>query len=248
MVCTRAPPNRTAQGSKLYKLPPDARYTAFAIPKSSGGTRQILAPIPPLKLAQRRLALRLQDCLQTIESEQIIKPDCIISHGFKRDLSIATNAQMHLNRRWVFNIDLVDFFPSVNFGRVRGFFIKNKHFQMQPQAATVLAQLACYQNLLPQGAPTSPVISNLIAGLLDIRLNKLASRSRCTFTRYADDITFSTNLSEFPSALARKNTGGLWEPSSLLLRRIRSCGFNVNAKKDPYAVPAFPTGCHWVDR
>ena len=132
---------------------------------------------------------------------------------------------------WVLNMDLMDFFPSINFGRVRGFLVKNKHFTLQPATATVLAQIACHQNALPQGAPTSPVISNLITGLLDIRLNKLASRSRCSFTRYADDITFSTNAAEFPSSIARPNSDGKWELSSGLSKRIKQSGFSVNDGK-----------------
>jgi len=215
----------------LYKLPEASRYSKFSIPKASGGTREILAPVPQLKLAQKRLAHHLQNCLQEIETKQTVKPDCIISHGFKRDLSIATNAGNHIGRRWVLNMDLKDFFPSINFGRVRGFFLKNKHFALDPSTATVLAQIACHKNSLPQGAPTSPVISNLITGLLDIRLNKLASRSRCSFTRYADDITFSTNLAEFPTSIAKLNSDGKWELAGRISKRIKQSGFTVNDKK-----------------
>lgn len=215
----------------LYKLPVASRYSQFSIPKATGGTREIMAPVPQLKLAQRRLAHHLQNCLHDIEEKQIVRANCIISHGFKRNLSIATNAGSHVGRRWVLNMDLENFFPSINFGRVRGYFIKNKHFALQPATATVLAQIACHGNALPQGAPTSPVISNLITGLLDIRLNKLASSSRCTFTRYADDITFSTNLKEFPESIARKSLDADWVLSGALSKRIKDSGFSVNKKK-----------------
>ena len=215
----------------LYKLPEATRYTKFSIPKSSGGTREILAPIDPLKLAQHRLAQHLQNCLHDIEAELVAETGCIISHGFKRKLSIATNAGNHLGRRWVFNLDLEDFFPSINFGRVRGFLIKNKHFDLHPSAATIIAQISCHENTLPQGAPTSPVISNLITGLLDIRLNKLASRNRCSYTRYADDITFSTNLAKFPTSIARKNGSGQWEVAGRLAKQIKSSGFRINKSK-----------------
>lgn len=190
-----------------------------------------MAPVPQLKLAQRRLARHLQNCLDSIEETQIVRKNCIISHGFKRDLSIATNAGIHVRRRWVLNVDLENFFPSINFGRVRGYFIKNKHFALQPTTATILAQITCHGNVLPQGAPTSPVISNLITGLLDIRLNKLASSSRCSFTRYADDITFSTNLKAFPESIARKNQDGNWDLSGAVTKRIKDSGFLVNKKK-----------------
>ncbi len=215
----------------LFILPASSRYTKFSIPKATGGTREIMAPVPQLKLAQRRLAHHLQNCLIEIEKQQVPRSSCIISHGFKRDLSIATNARVHVGRRWVVNIDLEDFFTSINFGRVRGFFMKNKHFSLREDTATVLAQIACHDNTLPQGAPTSPVISNLIAGLLDIRINKLASRGHCSFTRYADDITFSTNLREFPESIARIDSTGQWGLSSSVSKRIIQSGFSINSKK-----------------
>ena len=99
---------------------------------------------------------------------------------------------MHVGSKYVLNIDLQDFFDSFNFGRVRGFFIKNRNFQLNPDVATVIAQIACYDNKLPQGSPCSPVITNLISHSLDIRLASLAKKYKCTYTRYADDITFST--------------------------------------------------------
>ena len=66
------------------------------------------------------------------------------AHGFKRGRSIITNAQQHRHRRWVFNFDLEDFFPSINFGRVRCFFLKNRDFGLQGRIATVMAQIACH--------------------------------------------------------------------------------------------------------
>ncbi|WP_179379779.1 retron Ec67 family RNA-directed DNA polymerase/endonuclease [Jannaschia marina] len=215
----------------LYVLPPASRYAQFSIPKSSGGTRDILAPVPQLKLAQRRLCEHLQNCLHDIEAQLTVKSDCILAHGFKRDLSIVTNASIHVGRRWVLNLDLKDFFPSINFGRVRGFFIKNKHFCLQPDAATVLAQIICHDNQLPQGAPTSPVVSNLIAGLLDIRLNKMATQNRCSYTRYADDITFSTNTRDFPQSLAKIDQDGVWTLGNRLHKRIKQSGYAINSKK-----------------
>jgi RNA-directed DNA polymerase len=82
-----------------------------------------------------------------------------IAHGFKRKRSIITNARQHSNRRYVFNIDLEDFFPSINFGRVRGFFIRDKGFALNDDVATVIAQIACHEDALPQGSPCSPVVS-----------------------------------------------------------------------------------------
>src|SRR6266852_4871276 len=195
----------------LYKKPAAFKYSSFTIAKRSGGVRQINAPSPDLMLLQRKLSDLLQSCVQEINEE--LKCDDQLAHGFKRKRSIVTNASKHRKRRYVFNIDLHDFFGTINFGRVRGFFISNKHFALQPAVATILAQIACYENALPQGSPCSPVISNLIGHVLDIHLCKLASENGCTYSRYADDITFSTNEPAFPKAIARKAQGELhrWE-------------------------------------
>ncbi|WOI57631.1 retron Ec67 family RNA-directed DNA polymerase/endonuclease [Palleronia sp. LCG004] len=219
----------------LYKIPDSSKYIEFEIPKATKGVRKISAPIPELKLAQSRLARVLQDCLVEIEGKQISRKDCIVSHGFKRNLSISTNGARHVDRKWILNFDLKDFFPSINFGRVRGFFIKNKHFLLDEKAATIFAQLACNNSILPQGAPTSPVISNLIANHLDIRLSKVATKNRCTYTRYADDITFSTNKSVFPKYIAidRENgtSSGDWRLSKKILSEVKRSGFEVNPDK-----------------
>ncbi|MGQ7122368.1 reverse transcriptase domain-containing protein, partial [Escherichia sp. HC-CC4] len=143
---------------------------------------------------------------QKAKNSKILKLKCSnseikqpsLSHGFERKRSIITNAMMHLGKKYVFNIDLDNFFGSFNFGRVRGFFIKNRNFALDPEIATVIAKIACYNNELPQGSPCSPVITNLITHSLDIKLAAIASRNSSTFTRYADDITFSTRKGEFP--------------------------------------------------
>lgn len=76
-----------------------------------------------------------------------------LSHGFERKRSIITNSMMHVGKNHVFNMDLESFFASFNFGRVRGFFIKNRNFNLDPQVATVIAKIACHNNELPQGSP-----------------------------------------------------------------------------------------------
>jgi len=133
----------------------------------------------------------------------------------------------------VLTLDLEEFFPSVNFGRVRGFSLKNRSFELQPKVATIVAQIACFQNALPQGAPSSPIISNLVAHVLDIRLGKLAATTKCTYSRYADDLTFSTNQKEFPASLAYESTGapGGWVLADPLLTEIQRAGFTVHSAK-----------------
>lgn len=221
----------------LYVWPEATKYKTFDIPKRAGGTRQIAAPVDELKLLQRRLADLLQNCCDEINkankrSDEDEHPDRI-AHGFKRRRSIVTNARRHRNKRFVFNLDLEDFFGTINFGRVRGFFLKDKNFLLQPKAATILAQIACYKKALPQGSPCSPVISNLIGHILDIHLAGLAARTGCTYTRYADDLSFSTNKQAFPEIIAKSaiGTDHIWLPGKELSRLVTKSGFVINAKK-----------------
>ena len=162
-----------------------------------------------------------------------MKPQCILAYGFRAGFSIQTNAVNHRARRWVFNTDLQDFFPSINFGRVYGFFIKNKHYLLHERVATIISQISCHDNKLPQGSPCSPVISNIIAHLLDIRLNELATSRGCTYTRYADDLTFSTNEKTFPPSVAKRDPEDLhrWLAGIGLTMRIAKAGFAINAQK-----------------
>ncbi|MER9871682.1 retron Ec67 family RNA-directed DNA polymerase/endonuclease [Mesorhizobium sp. M0195] len=217
----------------LYHLPLADRYEEFTVPKKTGGVRTIKAPHKTLKAIQKRLAKDLLEIEQVLEKSRVKKTNCILAHGFKKKLSIMTNGENHRKRRYVFNVDLKDFFPTINFGRVRGFFLKHKDFELKPAVATVLAQIACHDNELPQGSPCSPVISNLIASVMDIRLNELAHRHNCTYTRYADDITFSTSEKIFAPAIGRRNVSSinLWEAGTSLAKVIKKAGFKVNPAK-----------------
>jgi len=205
----------------------NSHYHQFNITKKSGGVRTICAPSDELKDLQRKLSDLLLDCKTVIQFDNEV--ECTLSHGFERDRSIITNARIHRGKKNVLNLDLADFFGSFNFGRVRGYFIANKDFQLDPHIATVIAQIACYKNTLPQGSPCSPVIANLITNSLDIKLSKLAKRNGCSYTRYADDITFSTRKKSFPLAIV-KDVENL-TLGSKLLGEIRRAGFSVNPKK-----------------
>lgn len=214
----------------VYQTPLASKYTTFEIDKKSGGKRTIKAPIPKLKKLQSHLSHVLYQCLAEIERERGTKP---ISFGFRKDRSIAENASRHKRKRWVLNLDLEDFFPSFNFGRVRGFFMKDKAFALHPEVATTIAQIACDGTALPQGSPCSPVISELIAQILDMRLVRLAKKYGVTYTRYADDITFSTSQKEFPAGLATVDSSdpSVWHLSDELVGKIVTSGFKINATK-----------------
>jgi RNA-directed DNA polymerase len=148
--------------------------------------------------------------------------------------SIVTNAQRHANKRYVLNIDLENFFPSINFGRVRGMFMAVP-YERSPEVATVLAQIACHDNQLPQGAPTSTVVSNMLCAKLDSEMQRLAKEAKSTYTRYVDDITFSTTLKRFPEQLAQvdydQDLPVLIDLGKPLVSRIKHNGFRINPEK-----------------
>jgi RNA-directed DNA polymerase len=214
----------------LYKQPASTKYQKFEIPKKAGGTRDICAPIGALKDIQRELADLLNECRIEIQEMTPRRP---LSHGFREGLSIITNAKNHTTRRFVLNVDLADFFPSLNFGRVRGFFIKDNDFELNEKVATVIATIACFENSLPQGSPCSPVIADMVAHILDVRLVGLATKYRVTYSRYADDLSFSTNQKLFPSELAQENPlfPGYWIAGNKLVEKIEATGFKINPQK-----------------
>lgn len=216
----------------LYRLTPDTQYTIFDVPKKNGGNRTISAPSDKLKIIQLKLSKLLLDCIDEINETNTKKYTYkhALSHGFVRECSIMTNAVMHLNQKNVLNIDLKDFFDSFNFGRVRGFFIKNNHFKLDPHIATVIAQIACYKNKLPQGSPCSPVITNLITHSLDIKLASLARKHSCIYSRYVDDITFSTRELKFPTKLMSLR-GENYFVGKRLRSQIENSGFFINETK-----------------
>ena len=201
----------------LYKLNPQNLYTSFSIPKKSGGVRNIVAPQKPLANIQNKIAnvLMLQPENKASGSKA--------SHGFIKNKSILTNAKVHRNKKYVLNTDIQDFFPSFSFGRVLGFFEKNNAFMMDHKIAVALTNLCCYKQRLPQGAPSSPPITNLIFHIVDFKIIKLARKYKLTYTRYVDDLTFSTNNHSF----LKTYHDFLTELNALITHE----GFNLNNNK-----------------
>jgi retron-type reverse transcriptase len=175
-----------------------SHYQRFLIPKKSGGDRLISAPMPRLKRAQYWV---LDNILAKVPLHKA-------AHGFAPDRSILTNAAPHVGKDVVVNLDLKDFFPTLTFGRVKG---KFRGLGYSEAVATVLALICTEPDVdmveldgvrlyarkgprrLPQGAPTSPALTNLICLRLDKRLDGLAAKLGFTYTRYADDMTFSAS-------------------------------------------------------
>ncbi len=175
-----------------------SHYQRFRIPKKTGGERQISAPMPRLKRAQYWI-------LDNILARVPVHP---AAQGFVPGRSILTNAAPHVGRGVVVNLDLKDFFPTLTWKRVKG---KFRGLGYPEAVATVLALICTEPDVdeieldgqrlyaargprrLPQGAPTSPALTNLICLRLDKRLSGLAAKLGFTYTRYADDMTFSAS-------------------------------------------------------
>lgn len=203
----------------LYVLPEASRYESFEIAKRDGTARRIDAPCKALKSIQRTLLKALVD----------LSPPSGVAKGYVRGLSTYDHARLHRGKRFVILADLADFFPSITFPRVRGALMAPP-LELTAEVATCVAQLCCKGGMLPQGAPTSPVLSNLICRSLDHRLLALARRYRMTVSRYADDICFSTSQSSLPSGIVQVS-GTASFPGAEFKAVIEKCGFALNERK-----------------
>ncbi len=204
----------------LYRVPEEEKYKTFEIPKSFGGTRTISAPITTIKIIQRKLNQVLQ-C--------IYRPRNAV-HSYRRDRNIVTNAEQHLQRTLILNVDLKDFFPSIHIGRIIGLF-KHQPYNCTEVVAKTLAQLCCFRGTLPQGAPTSPILSNMICVNMDKEIERLARKCDCIYTRYADDISLSTLENDFPDAIVKYNQHGQLEVGEEFKKIIRTNSFEINKEK-----------------
>jgi RNA-directed DNA polymerase len=209
----------------LYVVPDRMRFRSFELPKRSGGSRRIDAPIGGTAILLRKL-------LPLLTSYYRVKPSV---HGFVVGRSVKTNAAVHVRKRHVLNVDLEGFYQQINFGRIRGLFIAEP-FCMGDKAASVVAHLCCFRGSIPQGSPTSPVLSNLVCADLDRRIAKLARKYHLNYTRYADDLTLSTNEKDFPVDIARavgesKGAEGRAIVEEVLRVAISNAGFSVNPDK-----------------
>ena len=203
----------------LYRMPLSDRYRSFTIAKRGGGVRTIEAPCARIKGIQQTLLREL---------EQVYTPRPPV-HAFTFDRSIVTNARRHVGCRWLLNVDLQDFFPTIHLGRVIGLF-KAWPFQCGSEAATTLAQLCTFNARLPQGAPTSPIISNMICYKMDREILALAKAHRCVYTRYADDISISTRKEQMPAAFVTATSGAVVLGGEFI-SLIDAAKFRINTSK-----------------
>ena len=158
----------------------DKRYHVYPLVsgKNKKKKRWIEAPDSELKAAQRWL---LDNWLYHLAATGF-------AHGFVPGRSILTNAAEHVGRRWVVTADVRDFFPSITAGRIATCLAE---LELDAADRSTVVQLVTRRGRLPQGAPTSPHLANLVARTLDLRLSGLARQHDWTYTRYADDLTFS---------------------------------------------------------
>lgn len=180
-------------------------YRTFRIRKRSGGTREIRAPYPSLLEVQRWIN---EHILKTVKL-----PNCVT--GFREKYSILDNARMHCGRDELVKIDLENFFPSINFRRIMFVFTNLGYPQ---NVAYTLSKLCSLDDQLPQGAATSPTLSNIICGSMDRHFYKICRKHRLRYTRYADDIAVSGKV--VPQGIRR-----------LLFEIIDSEGFKINESK-----------------
>lgn len=192
-------------------------YEHYTILKKRGGERHIFAPEERLKEFQRRLNFFLQSYYLWIKPAE--------AHGFtinpryaRKQCNIVQNAAAHTNKKYILNIDLKDFFPSISAQRIKNLFT-SPVFNYSEQLAIALTLLCTYKSQLPIGAPTSPVLSNFICLPLDSALRNYCQKNNLHYTRYADDITFSSN-EYFPQEII-----------SEIKELIKKNNFEVNNKK-----------------
>lgn len=186
-------------------------YRQFSLKQKNGKLRKISAPRTYLKVVQWWI---LSNIL-----ENGICPDYV--HGFVKNKSFWTNATFHEGSKHILNVDIKDFFPSISASDCKDVFLS---MGFTGDVASQLADLCTFNDELPQGAPTSPMLANFVCGQLDSALSGLANEKGYKFSRYADDITFSTEGDE------KISSAFLTQVTAIVLQH----GFELNLKKTQY--------------
>jgi len=157
---------------------PNKFYRTFTIPKKNGAPRKISEPLPTLKQMQRYI---LDNILAKVGISKAAK-------AFRTNSSIKKNARIHLRQPIIIKFDIKDFFPSIKRWRVFSLFFE---FGYTSQLSMLLSRMCCLNDCLPQGAPTSPALANIVCRSLDHDLLEYCLQNGLRYTRYADDITIS---------------------------------------------------------
>jgi RNA-directed DNA polymerase len=177
----------------LAELINQPNYSSYSIPKKKGGKRNIEAPSSDLKYVQSQINYYLQHYYLTIKPKNV--------HGFvikdvtdNSAFNIIENARLHIKSRYVLTVDLKDFFSSISANRILQLFSSDL-FDYSDNLAKALTFLCTYKGFLPTGSPASPVLSNFVCLELDQVLLSFCNQNQLTYSRYADDLTFSSNYS-----------------------------------------------------
>ena len=200
-------------------------YDQFTISRKSRKARIILAPDKRLKHLQRKICKSL---------EQVYRVRNPV-HGFVFNKSVKTNAESHLGRKYVVNLDIKEFFGSILENRIIGMLAS---IGIDRRVSEIVVRISCVGGHLPQGAPTSPILSNMFCFGFDKELMKIARDAKCIYTRYADDITFSSfqPITKLFSVVPAKS--GPFSPVSMsppILQTFSSYGFTIHPEKAHYA-------------
>lgn len=197
-------------------------YYKLEIPKKNGNIRILYIPGNPLKLVQRLIYKSLHVRFHPHKSAK----------GFVEKGSIIKHASKHINKKYVYILDLENFFVNIGYNRIFGL-LKAFPFNFSENEAWVIANLCTYENQLPQGAPTSPYLSNMICRKMDSRLSNFAIKHEIAYSRYADDLCFSSD-NEITDSI-----------KNFIKEIINEEGFKTNPKKErliPYYKRQIITG------
>ena len=198
-------------------------YRTFELPKAHGGTRTICSPAEGLYFIQKRIL----DYVLTPENLNIRQ--CVFS--YTKDKSAMDMASRHINRDFVVRIDLRHFFDTITFPRILGA-LTAFPLKIPANWATVIARLCTYQGSLPQGAPTSPALSNLVARRMDGELIRFAKENGFRYSRYSDDLVFSANTRRKLALLVERDPITFaFVAAEPVASIIRSNHFNINESK-----------------
>ena len=203
------------------------RYSRVSIPKRRGGIRMLLVPERRLKYLQRKMLQLLQQ----------LHPPRAPVHGFVEGRGPITNANAHQSRPYLLNLDLLDFFGAISNRRVLGML---KALGLSEDVALAICCICMTKDQLPQGAPTSPILSNMIAYRLDRDLMRFAKTHRFRYTRYADDISlssYSPPLALFEQGIPPSGRVSVGQLSASLSSAISSNGFQINPVKAWFSGP-----------
>ena len=170
-------------------------YRSFHVRKANGKMRLIEAPAEDLKEVLRQFNYYLQ-CIYFLNQSEASQGYIITPKNEKSKKNVLENARQHLNKAYLLNVDFQDFFHQISEQRITHL-LSTPPFYFESETAQTLAKLFCYKGRLPMGANTSPALSNLYTIVLDNELSQWATSYNVTYTRFVDDLSFSTNDFEF---------------------------------------------------